>query len=89
VPLEAEHRRRCPSLREVGTLISLQDYVQFQRSEATPVDLESLIMLERLIARGETPRRESRIMTYVMALVIGLIGIGVGVYMLKVLGVIP
>jgi len=90
VPLTREHRRNCPALREVGSLVSLEDYAQFQRAEATATDLESTIMLERLIGRGEAPRRgESKIMLYVMALVIGIIGVGIGLYMLKTLGVIP
>jgi len=89
VPLSEEHRRNCPALKEVGTLLSFEDYVQFQRAEATATDMESLVMLERMIARGEVPRRASNVMLYVMAAIVAIIGIGIGVYILKSLHVIP
>jgi len=89
VPLSEEHRRNCPALKEVGTLLSFEDYVQFQRAEATATDMESLVTLERMIARGEVPKRASNVMLYVMALVVGLLGVGIAFYVLKSLHVIP
>jgi len=89
VPLSEEHRKDCPTLREVGSLLSFEDYVQFQRAEATATDMESLVTLERMIARGEVPKRASNVMLYVMAAIVAIIGIGIGVYILKSLHVIP
>jgi hypothetical protein len=89
VPLSQEHRKNCPALKEVGTLLSLEDYTRFQHIEATPTDLESLVTLERIRAWGEVPRRGADVMKYVMAIGVGLLVVGIAFYILKSLGVIP
>ena len=48
----------------VGETVSLEDYSIFQASEATATDLESLVMLERSLAKSEIRRGVSNIMKY-------------------------
>ena len=88
-PLSGEHARDCPSMKEVGETVSFDDIVEFQQWEATPVDMESQTMLERLIGRGEIPRKESKAMVYAAAIVFAMIGLAVVLYMLKSFGILP
>jgi hypothetical protein len=88
-PLDKPHLSKCPALTTIGRTISFDDVVQFQRVEATSTDLESLVMLERMIARGEIPRQTSNLMMYVMAIGIGLIIVTIALYMMKEFHIIP
>jgi len=73
--------------RVIGQTVSFEDYHRFQRVEATPTELESLTLLERSIAKGWLPRFRP-VITYVLALIIGVIGVGIGIYILKSLGIL-
>jgi hypothetical protein len=89
VPISGEHKRNCPSLEVVGQTLTLDDYVKFQYSEASPVDLESLVQLERNIARGLMLRRESDLMKYAAFIFAIIVVIALGLYFLKSFGILP
>jgi len=53
-PAPKEEKKDNPEgERILGSTVSFEDYNLFQRTEATASDLESLVMLERAIAKGE------------------------------------
>lgn len=59
--------------RVIAHTVSADDYKHFQESEARASDLDSLIMTERSIAKGERPRG-APVMQYVGAILALLIG---------------
>jgi hypothetical protein len=87
--MNLEHRKKCPSLEVVGQTLTLDDYVKFQYSEASPVDLESLVQLERNIARGLMLRRESDLIKYAIFIFVLIVAIALGLYFLKSFGILP
>jgi len=87
--MNAEHKKRCPSLEVVGQSLTLDDYVKFQYSEASPVDLESLVQLERNIARGLMLRKESDLVKYAIFIFVLIVAIALGLYFLKSFGILP
>ena len=87
--MNSEHRKKCPSLQVVGQTLTLDDYVKFQYSEASPVDLESLVQLERNIARGLMLRRESDLMKYAVFIFVIIVAVALGLYFLKSFGILP
>lgn len=89
VPMNLDHRKKCPSLEVVGQTLTLDDYVKFQYSEASPVDLESLIQLERNIARGLMLKRESDLLKYAIFIFALIVAIALGLYFLKSFGILP
>lgn len=50
---ENEDAPQLDDSKEIGRTISMEDYNLFQHTETTASDLESLVMLERAIAKGE------------------------------------
>jgi hypothetical protein len=89
IPINREHKRNCPSLEVVGQTLTLDDYIKFQYSEASPVDLESLVQLERNIARGLMLRRESDLIKYAVFIFVIIVVIALGLYFLKSFGILP
>lgn len=83
-PPAGAHRTHTPQEEVVvGETVSFEDYAMFQQSEATATDLESLVMLERAIAKGEVRAGTPKAVTYAIAAVIVIIGVVVGIYVLR------
>jgi len=79
-----------PSDAVIGKTVNFEDYVYFQNTEGTASDLESLVTLEKAWAKYESRMfRTSKAMTYVLAVVVLVIGLAVGLYIAKSLGVLP
>lgn len=75
---------------EIGTTVSFEDYRHFQETEATATDLESLVLLERSIAKGETRHGQpSKVMQYAVAVVVIVTGVIIGLVIAQSTGLLP
>jgi len=78
------------ALPVVGETVNFEDYLLFQKAEGTASDLESLVTLEKAWAKYESRMfRTPRVMLYVMAAIVLVIGLGIGLYIMKELGILP
>ncbi|RLA78555.1 MAG: hypothetical protein DRG33_05335 [Deltaproteobacteria bacterium] len=89
-PTEEEKEEKKKEEKYIGyTMAPLDDYIHFQETEATASDLDSLIMLEWSIRKFGAKPGLSKIMTYVIAIIVLVIGLTIGFYIAKDLGLLP
>lgn len=66
-----------------GETISFDKYLDFQLHETDPSEIEVVVGLERMIARGLVAKGMSKALIYAIALVIVIIGLGIGLYIIR------
>lgn len=71
-----------------GIAWDFEDYLTFQRSQATSADLESLVTFERALQSGERIVSQGFLSKWIIPLIVGGIGLVVVVYLLKTLGIV-
>lgn len=78
-----ERLLKLGSIKLKGETITFDKYLDFQIHETDPAQIETVVGLERMIARGLIAKGTSKALIYAVAMVIAVIGIGIGIYIIK------
>jgi len=73
----------------IGETFDFEDFLSFAVLKARASELEALIVSERAISKGEKFGFASPIQKYILPIIIGILGMGIVLYILKTIGLLP
>lgn len=73
----------------IGETFDFEDFLNFTVLKARASELESLIILSGALSKMERFGGTSVLTKYIAPLIVGLIGIGIALFILKSLGILP
>lgn len=91
LPQEAKEEASTEELDDivVGSVFDFEDFLDFTILKARSADIESLVILERALSKGERFVEIGTFAKYIIPAIFGILGIGIVIYILGQLGVLP